>query len=197
MTYSTEQIAEQLKAAREAKGLSQRVLAKLADVPQSHISKIEQGAVDLRLSSLVALTRALDLEVTLVPRKALPAVQSIVRRSVPPVVADTKATQKVTKEFQRLYRDLKLALEDSPATKELAQLQRHVRDLQQLKAPGLELDTIRKADKAVRDFKDHNKGLDDIRQILADFRAIRNAAVHSQSPSEPLKPAYSLDDDNG
>ena len=81
MTYATEHIAAALKAARERKGLSQRQLSRMAGVPQGHISKIENDAVDLRLSSLIALTRALDLELALVPRKALPAVQSIVRSS--------------------------------------------------------------------------------------------------------------------
>lgn len=79
MAYATEQITKALRAAREGKGLSQRALARLAGVPQSHISKIESGAVDLRLSSLVEIARALDLEVTLVPRKSLPAVQSVIR----------------------------------------------------------------------------------------------------------------------
>jgi predicted transcriptional regulator len=68
-----------LKKARESKSLSQRALAKLAGVPQSHISKIESGAVDLRLSSLIEIARALDVEVMLVPRKAVSAVRSIVR----------------------------------------------------------------------------------------------------------------------
>ena len=61
----------ELKAARLAKGLSQRALSEGAGVPQSHISKIERGGVDLRHSSLVEIARALDLEVTLVPAKAL------------------------------------------------------------------------------------------------------------------------------
>lgn len=81
MAYTTEQMARNLKAARKAKGLSQRALADLTGVPQSHISKIENGAVDLRLSSLIELARALGLEVMLVPRKTLPAIQSIVRSS--------------------------------------------------------------------------------------------------------------------
>ena len=79
MSYVTEYIAETLKAAREAKGLSQRDLSSRAGVPQSHISKIENGAVDLRLSSLISLARILDLELTLVPRKIVPAIRSIVR----------------------------------------------------------------------------------------------------------------------
>ena len=81
MAYTTEQIAELLKAARERKRLSQRALSRLAGLPQSHISKIENGAVDLRLSSLVEIARALDLEVTLVPLKSLAAVHSIIRDS--------------------------------------------------------------------------------------------------------------------
>lgn len=78
LTYSTEQLAQQLKAQRENRGLSQRALSRIAGVPQSHISKIENNAVDLRLSSFVAIARALDLDLMLVPKKALPAVQSIV-----------------------------------------------------------------------------------------------------------------------
>lgn len=79
MGYSTEHIAATLRAAREARGLSQRELSARSGLPQGHISKIENGAVDLRLSSLVDLARVLELELTLVPRKALPAVQAIVR----------------------------------------------------------------------------------------------------------------------
>ena len=79
MAYSTEIMARELKAARLAKGLSQRALSERAGVPQSHISKIERGGVDLRHSSLVEIARALDLEVTLVPRRHLAAVRSITR----------------------------------------------------------------------------------------------------------------------
>ncbi len=79
MAYATEYIVRILKAARQGKGWSQRSLSKLVGVPQSHLSKIENGAVDLRLSSLVEIARVLDLEVTLVPRKNVTAVQSIVR----------------------------------------------------------------------------------------------------------------------
>jgi transcriptional regulator with XRE-family HTH domain len=81
MNYTITDIAKKLKAERKARGLSQRALSKLVGVPQSHISKIENGMVDLRLSSLIELARVLSLELTLVPRKALPAVQSIIRGS--------------------------------------------------------------------------------------------------------------------
>jgi transcriptional regulator with XRE-family HTH domain len=77
MSYATEHIAATLKAAREARALSQRALGAQSGVPQSHISKIENGTVDLRVSSLVALARVLGLELMLVPRKSVSAVQSI------------------------------------------------------------------------------------------------------------------------
>jgi transcriptional regulator with XRE-family HTH domain len=94
MDYKGQHIVAALKAAREKKGLSQRALSAQTGVPQSHISRIERGAVDLQLSSLIELARVLDLEVMTVPRKLVPAVQAIVRaetssrgvneRAVPP-----------------------------------------------------------------------------------------------------------------
>lgn len=82
MSYAIEYIARALRKAREAKGLSQRELGKKAGVPQGHISKIENGAVDLRVSSLVALARTLELEFALVPRKVLPTLKWFARGSV-------------------------------------------------------------------------------------------------------------------
>ena len=90
MKYATEHIALALRKAREAKGLSQRELGREAGVPQGHISKIENGTVDLRLSSLVALARALDMELALVPRKVLPAVKSLARSSLADALGDSR-----------------------------------------------------------------------------------------------------------
>jgi len=75
--YSTEHVIRALKLARQERGLSQRQLGAKAGVPQGHISRIENGTVDLKLSSLVGLARILGLEVMLVPRKLLPAVESL------------------------------------------------------------------------------------------------------------------------
>ena len=90
MNYTIEHVASVLKTAREARGLSQRELGRKAGVPQGHISKIENGAVDLRVSSLIALARVLDLELALVPRKVLPAVKSIARSSIAEALGDSR-----------------------------------------------------------------------------------------------------------
>lgn len=79
MNDSIEHIAEAIKAARIKKGLTQRALAERVGVPQSHISKIENGAVDLRTSSLIEFTRALDLELMLVPRALTTFAQGLQR----------------------------------------------------------------------------------------------------------------------
>jgi len=97
MTYASEHIATTLREAREDKGLTQRELSKRSGVPQSHISKIESNNVDLRLSSLASLAHALDLELALIPRKAVPAVRSITRSTTAqPNRGNTKDTQRIT-----------------------------------------------------------------------------------------------------
>jgi predicted transcriptional regulator len=79
MSYATDHIVADLKAARDEQKLSQRALGAKAGVPQSHISRIESGSVDVQLSSLIELARNLDREVMLIPRRLVPAVQAILR----------------------------------------------------------------------------------------------------------------------
>lgn len=74
---AAEEIITQLKEARRHQGLTQRDLSAKAGVPQSHISKIESGHVDIKVSSLVALARVLGLELMLIPRRYILAVQAI------------------------------------------------------------------------------------------------------------------------
>ena len=81
MSYVTEQILQSLREARINKGFSQRELSARSGVPQSHISKIESGGVDLRMSSLIAIARVLDLELFVAPKKSVPAIKSIIRSS--------------------------------------------------------------------------------------------------------------------
>lgn len=79
MPYSVEHIGQILKQARLKKGLSQRDLSLKTGFPQSHISKIERGQIDLQASSLIELSRILDLELMFVPKTLVPAMQSLLR----------------------------------------------------------------------------------------------------------------------
>ncbi len=75
-------IGAALETARLGKGLSQRALSAKVGLPQSQISKIESGAVDARLSTVTEIARALDLELSLVPRTVLPAMQALASTSL-------------------------------------------------------------------------------------------------------------------
>ena len=199
MGYVIEHIARTIKAAREAKGLSQRALSEKAGVPQSHISRIESGAVDLRVSSLVELGRVLDLELMLVPRKATSAVQSIVRSSAESAPSDDDTSRQALKELKRLQDSVAGLTQLYPAVTELAQLQRQVRELQHFRIPRYDQEAIRDAFKAVKSFKDTTAGLKAISDAYAQLRTVRNALAHGIADStetESVRPAYSLDEDN-
>ena len=75
MKFSVENIATVLREARRRKKLSQRQLGEKIGIPQSHISRIEKGEVDLQASSLIELSRALDLELMLLPRQLVPSMK--------------------------------------------------------------------------------------------------------------------------
>jgi len=77
MKNTIQHIGPQLKKARLEKGLSQHSVSVLVGLPQGHLSKIESGLVDLQLSTLIELTRALDLEVTLVHRSLVKIVDML------------------------------------------------------------------------------------------------------------------------
>ena len=199
MTYATEHIARVLRNAREARGLSQRALGAKAGIAQGHISKIENGTVDLRLSSLVELARVLDLDLVLVPRQAVFAVEAIVGRS-DAKRAPAQATRRGSDALKRLQHLTALAGRVHPAVIELAQIQRQARDLRQFAIPGDRLDAIRDAAAAVKAFHENAAGLGALQDALAQLTGLRNALAHAPPDADDdrtARPAYSLDDDHG
>jgi transcriptional regulator with XRE-family HTH domain len=57
-----ERFAANLRAAREQRGLSQEALARVGDLHRTEISLLERGQREPRLSTIVALARALEIE---------------------------------------------------------------------------------------------------------------------------------------
>ena len=195
MAYVSEHIVKKLKEARLNKGLSQRALSKRAGVPQSHISKIESGAVDLRISSLIELARALDLELTLVPRKAIPAVQSIIRTSA----VRTLPTSSAAKELSRIQNTLASISEVTEATSEVGQLQRRIKDLQRFQLDNAAIQSIRNAAKTLEALKSSTQAMDAIRNVNSNFEQLRNALAHASTSVpkiELTRSAYSLDEED-
>ena len=113
------------------RGIARELSAK-SGVPQSHISKIENGAVDLRTSSLVALARVLDLELELVSKKTVPAVKSIVRSSAS---ADLATAHKMIQKEMNLYENVIASATQvsSLANSDLKKLRKAVADIDRFK----------------------------------------------------------------
>jgi transcriptional regulator with XRE-family HTH domain len=215
MTYATEDIIKTLKQAREAKGLSQRALSERTHVPQSHISKIESSGTDIRLSSLIELARALDLELKLVPRKAVPAVETVVRSVIPAPVAIRPAdTAKAVREFEKTLKSVEEARALFPDQATLKQVQDTLQSFRSLQSAGRdfaalfaearkayeplqkELVQIRKAAETVRTLPPET--LRSVNEAAESLRQIRNQIAHGLPtvPSLP-RPAYQLDEDEG
>lgn len=71
-------IAE-IKAARRSQGLNQAALGAKLGLPQGHISRIERGDTDPRLSTVTEMARVLERELLLVPRQLIPAVKALIQ----------------------------------------------------------------------------------------------------------------------
>lgn len=57
----TQAVGRRIKAAREAKGLTQEKLAELVDLSPTHVSVIERGVKVPNLDSFVAIANALEV----------------------------------------------------------------------------------------------------------------------------------------
>jgi len=79
---------EKLKEARINRGWGQRELGITIGLPQPHISAIESGKVVPRFDTLLDIVRVLELDLLLVPRSLVPAVQSIIRAQEEPESAE-------------------------------------------------------------------------------------------------------------
>ena len=69
-------IGSMIRLARQKLGLSQRAFAAKAGIGQNMVAGIELGR-DARLTTLEKMARAANLEIVLVPREILPAVQAL------------------------------------------------------------------------------------------------------------------------
>ena len=199
MSYATEHIASTLKAARESKGLSQRELSAKSGVPQGHISRIENGAVDLRVSSLVALARVLDLELTLIPRRFVSAVNSIVRSSAQGAPPDDETTRQARKELARLRNAISHLPTELLPKNELEQFQRQARELRHFRLSRSDIETIRNASRAAKELMNNPEILNAVRNSFSRLRELRNALAHGRGNGgefDSVRPAYSLDEDD-
>jgi transcriptional regulator with XRE-family HTH domain len=72
-------IADQVRRARQAAGLSQRELAERAGMPQSTVARVEGRRIDPRWSTAARLLRAAGHESVLLPRPGEGVDRSLIR----------------------------------------------------------------------------------------------------------------------
>jgi len=204
MPQDTDEIAEALRMARQAKGLSQRALSQRAGVPQGHISKIEHGTVDLRLSSLVAIARALDLELVLVPRKSVPAVQSVARSSTTESPLHDPAARDALRALAGLIGPPPTGPAQLPDR--FAELRGRARALERLPlgpADAAALREVHQRLEEIRIYMDQPKLPTSAALKLAHAALLLDSLFYARARDalglklpEPPRPAYSLDDED-
>jgi len=73
------ELGELLRKARTAAGLTQEQVADLAGISRPRYRDIETGAAAARFTTLMNVSRALGMEMMLVPQSMVPAVQALMR----------------------------------------------------------------------------------------------------------------------
>jgi transcriptional regulator with XRE-family HTH domain len=205
--HSLRPLATLLKEARERKGLSQRALSERVGLPQSHLSKIENGAVDLQASNLIEIARALDLELTLLPRGVLPAVQALREtrdQGFPRDLLLDRSLVRISRAARALasrFPNVKSFADVIQVTHELRALHLSKRDGDAIRRNVLRLEQSLDLLRSKRDPKRNRKATDTLlERIESDSRTVRrmrNAVAHglTDSASTPL-PAYRLDEND-
>jgi len=198
MTEALHDIATAIKAGRIAKNLTQRELGERVGIPQSHLSKIEKGSVDLKLSSLVEIARALDLEFKLVPRQALPAVESSVRAH--DAGRESRRAAATLREQTHLAETIRAHY---PAIPELEDFQKTIRNISRLQLGPAQIKDLELALRPTRQINaliEAQGGAQTIarriREATAALQTFRNIQAHQPLlPQGRSRPAYRLDEE--
>ncbi|MGH7707510.1 MAG: helix-turn-helix domain-containing protein [Vulcanimicrobiaceae bacterium] len=201
------QVAAALATARRRAGLNQQALGAKIGVDQSYISKIERAAVDPQTSSLIELARALDLELMLIPRQLVPAVQALQREVAPdPRRMPSKIDQDLLK-LSRRARALIVRYPELHALSEIAAAADELRiarvDESSSASARPLIDTAQVIINRLRGYpndrppkEQSQKSTEAAHELAALIRALRdlrNEWGHREVSSAPL-PAYRLED---
>ncbi len=190
MSYLSEELIGEAQNQRIKAGLSQRALAARSGLTQAHISQIETGRLEPGLSSFIQMARALDLEVVLVPKKLLPAVQGVLRQSSP---AEAFLNQDQAALLARAERIVAKQRKLSGSSAALDRIAEYLRFFKLVRLAGTDLTLL---SDVIGTLRDHQisagpaSTLDDMAGVL---QGLRNRIVH---PVEPPRPAYALDEDD-
>ena len=189
-------LGDVVRQARQAKGWSQRDLSARTHLPQAQISRIENADVDPQVSTLIELARALELDLQLIPKSALVAVEATVRST------EARSEERASKSLMTdLLRVAEEAHAMAPDREDIASLLSSLRDLQPL-TPALRTHALLGDLKSVQILlhgfltyppAERPSHAQPIRDAAQRLRELRNMLVHAPVSE---RPAYSLDDED-
>lgn len=193
MAYKSEDLIREMRDRRTDAGVSQRVLAGRSGLSQAHISQIETETLEPGLSSFIDMARALDLEVVLVPKKFLPAVQGVLRQTqAEPLSPEARdAALREIARGERLVIKQKLLYGSSA---DLDRITDALRFLRQAPLRKQDFQIVSHAINTLKRFQASPQTKDTVAAIAADLQRLRNRVAHS--PSEAPRSAYATDDED-
>ncbi len=169
--------------------MSQRALAARSGLTQAHISQIETGRLEPGLSSFIQMARALDLEVVLVPKKLLPAVEGMLRSTTPEFLAEEGRSALFAK-GERLLAKLKKLQGGSAVFDRIAE---YFRFLKQVRLSKDDVALVEDSIEILRHIRAGPQSRAELDNIAGLLQVVRNRIAH---PAEAPRPAYALDEDD-
>jgi transcriptional regulator with XRE-family HTH domain len=194
VSYKSEALIARLRQARETAGISQRALSDRSGLTQSHISHIERGTLEPGISNLIDLARALDMELVLVPRKLLPAVEGILASTSGDRMLSLEASKTALTELARGER---LVTKQKALYGQSADLDRIAESLRQLRYLPLsktDLNAVREARETLHRYQASAQSREVVKSIADNLQALRNRIIHAAPVA--LRPAYALEEED-
>jgi transcriptional regulator with XRE-family HTH domain len=189
MSYQSEEIIREVQGQRVKAGLSQRALAARSGLTQAHISQIETGRLEPGLSSFIQMARALDLEVVLVPKKLLPAVEGVLRSTAAEFFPEEGQSGLFAK-GERLIAKQKKLYGSSAALDRIAE---YLRFLKQTRLSKTDIALVTDVIETLRHDQASPPSKLVLENISAVLQGLRNRIAH---PVEAVRPAYALDEED-
>ncbi|MET3524617.1 helix-turn-helix domain-containing protein [Mesorhizobium abyssinicae] len=177
MSYQSESLIRQTREVREASGVSQRALSERAGLTQSHISQIESGKMEPGLSSFIDLTRALDLEVMLVPKKLVSAVLGLVKAQATPDM-HIHAGQPNDKRFARAERLVKKMKRLYGSSADLDRIADTLRFLRRVNLGDQEMQQVRELIARLERYQASAQVAPILHDIAQNLQRLRNSLAH-------------------
>ncbi len=193
MESRTRALTDILRDARGRKGWSQRDVSDRMRLTQAQLSRIENGASDVRLATFVELARLLDLEPVLVPRTALSGVTAVLKELE--AGQEARTVRGAANSLVQIARGLRSAYPDDPLLDRLEALARELHMLEPLFQSPLALAELTGIVEDLRRRTMHPKSdLSGFRRGIGRLTDLRNQLMHRSSTQE--RPAYTLDDED-